>query len=233
MTSEDKPLSRQEKREIEKKSAEVSNLYMDAMKHYVRVFGWTSAAKKRLALVRNRKLKYFTLCGRQAIDVFLFHQAGLIDFDGKGFPGVCFCESNNSAFASAHEVLGRTLCWRMDLQDLVEEHSFADQIPFDIINLDFSGTCFPLTDDPFSSTLKSIRAIIELQKRYDFDLFVTFRAQRSHDNEKAIAELKENMEHNFECYSSLREEFEKRTSSPLDQLAEKAYADFLLITIPK
>lgn len=233
MHSEDvSDISTAEKKKVEEKSIEISQHFRDAKKHYVRKYGWVEAVRNRLKKSKKR-LRYFTLCGSEAIDIFLFEKEGFIEYDGKGYPDVCFCEHDYSTFVKARERLGRTVSWRRDLEYLVKDNTFRKAIPFDVINLDYTSNCFPINEEPFSNTLQTIKTIIQLQSNHSFTLFITFRAQASIENRQAIDELKMNMRTNFERYTKTKELYKKRTSLSLDELANNSYPEFLLLALPK
>lgn len=231
------------KTEIEERKQEYQRHNRDPKKHYVRVNGWVAVAKKRLESIKNKEktnrkhIRYFTLCGKDAMDILLFKKHNLIFFDGRGYPDVVFCEEEHESFESIRRILKRV---RMDFkgsfEDIVFQSSFINLFPFDIFNLDFTRNCFPRREQPFSTTLRSIVKIIEEQanKASDFDLFVTFRAEQSRENVEAIKQLKENMEKNFEEYDNIKKEFiQKYNNRNLSWLSDRDYSKFLLLTFPK
>jgi len=228
--------------EIEGRKREYQRHSRDLKKHYVRVNGWVACARKRLRSIRNeektsRYIRYFTLCGIDAMDVLLLEKRNLVFFDGRGFPDVVFCEKDSDIFENIRRILKRVRKdFKGSFEDIVFQSKFIELFPFDIFNLDFTRNCFPKREQPFSSTLGSIVKIIEEQgnKGSEFDLFVTFRAERSRENEDAIAQLKENMEKNFDEVASIKKEFvQKYDDKNLDSLLNEDYSRFLLVTFPK
>lgn len=225
------------------KSREVYDLARDPTKHFVRRNGWVPVARARLAKLRSINaqrpygLRYFTLCGKDGIDIFLFKREGLITDDGRGFPSVLYCESDRANFAQVRPLLGRTKGERAQFEELIKHREFRHRIegePFDVINLDFSGSCFPRNDYPFSRTLRSVNNLIQLQQDHEFDLFVTFKALRSADNRTAINELTHNMKSNFENSRDIETRFKTRFAGlEPNQLLERNYGQFLLATFPK
>lgn len=225
------------------KPKEVLDLSRDPLKHYVRIHGWVDAARQRLVELqqqgaeREYGLRYFTLCGKDGIDIFLFERERLIRNDDRGFPSVYYCELYYPHFAELKPILGRTAGARDKFEDLVNRPWFRKRVrnePFDVVNLDFSGSCFPKEDPPFSRTLKSLYTLLEYQIGQDFDLFVTFKASRSYENEAAVQELLENMEKNFHQSAHVRDKFQERFSGiSLNQFLRNYYGQFLLITFPK
>lgn len=227
--------------EIEKRKRENQDHSRDVIKHYVRVKGWVECAKRRLESIREKKtdgyVRYFTLCGENAMDVFLFEKHNLVYFDGRGFPDVVFCEKDLEIFESIRRILKRGGGdFLGEFEEVVFRPEFAKLFPFDIFNLDFTRNCFPNHEQPFSKTMSSIVKIIEEQgkKDSDFDLFVTFRAERSRENQTAIAQLRENMEKNLGEVAAIKEEFvQKYGDKGLDRLLNKDYGRFLFVTFPK
>ncbi len=67
----------------------------DVPKHCVRYRGWLPACKDQKERTKNRRpLKYFTLCAKQAIDVFMLEMEGILQRDRRGcLPGVIVCEA--------------------------------------------------------------------------------------------------------------------------------------------
>jgi hypothetical protein len=225
----------------EGKSLEAHELFRDPQKHYVRVHGWVVVARSRLHTLmetnRNFGLRYMTLCGKDAIDIFLFKREQLIKDDGRGFPSVYYIENHYPSFAEVQPLLGRTKGKRISFEELVNQQWFEQLVrkqPFDVINLDFSGNCFPRNDPPFSTTLKALNRIIQLQSGNHFDLFVTFKALRSVENSAAVQELASNMIKNFSVHQEVEDAFKRqfRSMNP-SQLSDVDYGLFLLATFPK
>jgi len=225
------------------KPREVFDLSRDPIKHFVRINGWVGRARNRIERLREQNaerkygLRYFTLCGKDGIDIFLFQREGLIEDDGRSFPSVFYCESYYPNFAELRPLLGRTKGQRREFNDLVRQPWFQKRIqdsPFDVVNLDFSGSCFPRADHPFSTTLRSLYSLIELQKGHEFDLFVTFKALRSAENEEAVEQLFGNMEKNLVQENQAETRFRERfVGVTLEQLLQRDYGQFLLLTFPK
>jgi hypothetical protein len=89
-TTRDRKLREDKQREHERD-------YTDPEKHYVRKDVWLPSARNRLQAVNaiareQRRLKYFTLCAKKAIDVHLFGMENIIELDERGYPTVVFCE---------------------------------------------------------------------------------------------------------------------------------------------
>lgn len=213
-------------------------------KHFVRRNGWLVVAKKRKEAVSSRNetdgyIRYFTLCGREAIDVLLFEKEDIIRSNIRGYPDVCYCDYSRDGpmeFAILKEALGKTKGFNKKFEDLVNDRTFVDLIknePFDVINLDFCGSCFPKYDAPDSATLRAIERLLQLQSGISFDLFVTFRARRSEDNSEAIHELEAAMDRNFNDFNKIQVAYNDSVGRPLNDLSVDDYPYFLLTTVPK
>ncbi len=225
-----------------RKADEAFDIARDPIKHFVRMDGWISKARNRLQILavngcaRKFGIRYFSLCGKYGLDIFLFQREDLILHNGKGFPSVYYCESDRSDYVTVKERLGQTLGDLRSFQGQMEQGPFRRHIketPFDVVNLDFSGVCFPPGDPPFSKTLKSIESLIHLQEGHSFDLFITFKALRRSDNEDAIEELTITMNENFAESADIRDKFDNLFHVSIEQLLAQDYGKFLLVTFPK
>jgi hypothetical protein len=230
----------------EEKQREHAREYTDPEKHYVRKNVWQPAAIDRLQKLRvreQRRLKYFTLCAEKAIDIHYFGISNLIeDRDGLGYPSVAFCECFPDQYEMIAANLGRTRGFLSRFEDLVLDResevskSFYSELPFDIYNLDFTGVCFPSGDSPFSNTLNAIVALIEElgTEKYHrgFEMFFTFRAKRSEENEEAITQLKDNLRDNRDHYGWYNHAFEEKYGD-IGRLLKTRYHEFLLCALPK
>ncbi len=69
-------------------------------KHCVRYYGWLPASKKFKKENQKKILKYFTLCAREGIDIFMLEKAKILFRDSDGYLiDVHICESDQSAAA--------------------------------------------------------------------------------------------------------------------------------------
>jgi hypothetical protein len=70
-------------------------------KHCGRYYGWLPASKEYKCQSQKDSLKYFTLCAKEAIDVFMFEMEGVLLRDEYGrLPNVFICESEISVAQS-------------------------------------------------------------------------------------------------------------------------------------
>lgn len=230
----------------ESKQREHERDYTDPVKHFVRKQVWVPVGQARLQTLRHERrgesLKYFTLCAKKAIDVHLFGMENLVEFDGRGYPGVVFCECFPDQYSLITASLRRTRGFLAYFEDLVlerespESQDFYSELPFDVYNLDFTGVCFPKAEPPFSKTLDAIVALIEVLAsppyREGFDIFLTFRAKRSEENEKAISQLKGNVRENRTQHDWYNDAFVQMHGDNIGPLLQ-TYHEFLLRTLPK
>jgi len=228
----------------ENKRREHKGDYTGAIKHYVRKQAWVPAAQNRLQKVQTlgrKYLRYFTLCAEEAIDVRIFKAENLIQFDGRGYPDVVFCECDASTYEQIAANLGHTEGIRAYFDDLLlDQHNRSSEIfysklsdlPFDVYNLDFTSVCFPIGEPPFSKTLEAIITLINvlgrLPSRQGFDIFLTFRAQKSEENKDAIDQLKGNVHDNKGKYPWFGDAFVERYRD-IGQLLARKYHEFLLV----
>jgi len=237
-TTEDRRLRERKQREYERE-------YTDPEKHFVRKYGWLPVAQYLLEKVRNtgrEYLRYFTLCAEKALDVHLFWAENLVEFDGRGYPNVAFCECYPEQYELIAARLRRAqgfLAYFEDLvlnQDSPKSMDFYSALPFDVYNLDFTSVCFPRADPPFSRTLEAIVTLIaelaRLPEPSQFDMFFTFRANRSEENEDAIRDLRDNIRDNRRAYNWFDNAFSERCAD-MGQLLSRRYHEFLLLSLPK
>ena len=222
--------------------------FTDADKHFVRRNGWLPAAQERLEKNRignKNYLRYFTLCAAKAIDVSLFFTQELVEFDGRRYPDVVFCENNANVYATITGRLRDTIGFLAEFQDLVLDRETRKstefyselELQFDVFNLDFTGMCFPLSEPPYSRTLEAIVQLIThlsgQPKCKGFDIFFTFRAQRSAENRGAVTTLKDNLRENRTHHPFFREALQTNYNNNLGTLADRQYHKFLLLALPK
>lgn len=220
--------------------------YAGPVKQWVRRDAWLPVAQYRLEIVKaqgtGEYLTYFTLCAEEAIDVRLFWVENILEFDGRGYPGVVFCECSTESYEMISSRLGKTTGFRAFFEDLVLDRDtaksgdFYSNLHFDVYNLDFTGVCFPSSDPPYSRTLDAIVTLIETlgEPPYQrgFDMLCTFRAQRSLENDEAVSRLKQNIRQNrrrLDWFDSL---FRQRHPGDMSELLQR-YHEFLLVALPK
>ncbi len=77
------------------------------LKHEARLNLWRPA----LLYLKNslgRPLKYFTLPGEKAYDIIRWGNEGLIKYENRGFPDLCFCDYDWNNYRNAKKILGKT-----------------------------------------------------------------------------------------------------------------------------
>jgi hypothetical protein len=210
----------------------------DPLKHYVRMRVWLPSAKTRYekTVEQNgikRGLRYLTLCGAEAIDVFHLYKNGLLAHNERLFPDVFFVEYNDEAFLDASRLLsGRGLQGRFE-ELVLRPSDLLKEFPFDLINLDFTGVCIPRNEPPFSDTLRAIEKIFYLQGERNFTLLVTFKADRSRENDEAVGELVQVLEENIGEYLEYSDIYGQKFASKPRALSAGDYKVFLCTAIPK
>lgn len=222
-------------KKINEKTVDIFSDFSGLIKHTARSLLWLPEAQL-LKTERNRPLKYFTLPGRWAWDVFFFEKNGIIKKDGRGFPDIRFCDNNLKSYSDAKRLLGNTIGKRENFEKLVLKNAqeFWDGFPYDIYNLDFCGTCFPDDQPPFSETFQAVERIIQehvSKNHFPFIIFLTMKAMESQTNAEAKRQLKENIETNKRDAN-----FTQQINNLIpntDTFATNNFVDFIIISIPK
>lgn len=221
---------------INKKNIDSFFDFNDLPKHTVRYNYWLPSAQL-LIKEKGRKLRYFTLPGKWAWDIFLFEKFDIVEKDGKGFPYVRFCDNNYQFYTEAKSLLGNTTGIFANFEDVVlkDNRKFWDGFPYDIYNLDFCGTCFPDSQPPFSNTFRAIDKILmkhsESKKSFPFLIFLTLKAKEDETNLDTISDFKENIKENRKNI-----EFKDLINTiipDIDILINKRFEDFIFICLPK
>jgi len=222
-------------RKINEKSIDVFSDFGGLIKHTARHLLWLPEAAS-LRTEKNRFLKYFTLPGKWAWDVFFFEKNGIIEKVERGFPNVRFCDNNVKSYTDAKKLLGNTIGKKEDFERLVlnNHREFWDGFPYDLYNLDFCGTCFPDDQPPFSDTFRSIERIIKdhvKNNHFPFIIFLTMKALDTQTNSEAKRQLKENIETNRQ-----NQAFAANINSlipDVDNFESTRFVDFIIVSIPK
>jgi hypothetical protein len=96
-------------------------------KHYVRRDGWLPASREYMIKTGKAKVKYFTLCDVQAIDVFMLELAGVLRRDNNGrLPNVIICEGDMSKVAEINRLVKPPLDEAIIPESLEELITFKD-----------------------------------------------------------------------------------------------------------
>src|SRR6266480_2212994 len=78
-------------------------------KHYKRTHIWLPQAKVlQKDLKDKRSFRYFTLCGRPMIDIYMLVKEKILPFDGgtRRVQGASFCENDQKIFPEMKELIG-------------------------------------------------------------------------------------------------------------------------------
>ena len=218
-----------------RKTVEAQPDFDGNLKHAARHLLWLPEAQL-LRREKGRHLKYFTLPGKWAYDIFFFESNDIVLKEGRGFPGVRFCDNNPRAFSDAKQRLGNTIGKLDDFEHVVLNYDavFWDGFPYDIYNLDFCGTCLPDDQPPFSDTFLAIDRIINEhadQEEFPFAIFLTIKALGTETNSAAKDDLMNNIESN-----RLDSNFAQRIDDVIPNTKDfmkNRFVDFILISIPK
>lgn len=230
----------------EDKKEIIRRMYSSPVKHYVREAGWLKAARNRKDLLKGKKreLRYFTLCSLEAIDIKTLYKYGILNRDQLGYPSTYFCEWDSELIEEIARVVGSNY-WFGSFEDFITElynnnDRYRDKLkeqnlfPFDIYNLDFTGSCIPGDQPPYSKTLEALTNLVDLQHKeeHNFDIFLTFSATENKDNKDAIAQLAELLDINCKKYSEAKKVFDNNYLN-VSTLKSKQYEIFIAIAIPK
>lgn len=230
--------------DIEEKKEQIRKLYRAPIKHFVREKGWVEAAKKRKNHIGDRReLRYFTLCSLDAIDIKTLNKAGIIKKENTVYESTFFCEWDNELIEEIARAVGPNYFGGAFEEFIdrvyINKDGWRDKLvtlelfPFDVYNLDFTGSCIPGDQPPYSKTLQALQKLVDLQHReqHDFDLLLTFPANRGKDNEEAIKQLKHQIDNNCAKFPKAKEKIETIYSNT-DTLLNN-YENFILVAIPK
>ena len=226
------------KSDIKKINEKTVDSYADfsgLIKHAARCKLWLPEAKT-LRQEKNRPLRYFTLPGKWAYDIFFLEKEGIIAKDSRGFPDVRFCDNNSKSYSDAKQLLGNTIGKKENFEKLVLENQreFWDGFPYDIYNLDFCGTCFPDNQPPFSETFQAIEKIINqhaAKNHYPFIIFLTMKALERETNSQAKTQLIQNIETNRADIN-----FTQKLNALIPNtqtFISQNFVDFIIISVPK
>jgi hypothetical protein len=222
-------------KKVNQKSVEAYHEFGGIIKHAARYNLWLPEAIT-LKQEKHRFLKYCTLPGKWAWDIFFFEQNKIIKKKGRGFPDVRFCDNNAESYATAKRLLGSTVGIKGNFEDLVLNGKpvFWDGFPYDVYNLDFCGTCFPDNQPPFSNTFEAISLIIQQhipKKHFPFLLFLTMKALDSETRAEAKTQLKSNIENNRRN-PEIGPQIEELIPN-IERFASEHFAEFISISVPK
>lgn len=217
------------------------------LKHEVRIELWEKYIR---AVVRTGQLKrYLTLYSPPLMDVKLFAEKGLIEFnaDKKLYVGVVGATYDAKAYAAAQETLGGRLDLLLDvnINDLLDKPSkypakakqLAEKFPFDAVNLDYTNSIFhESTKEDISEHLRALDALINRQNAADakkFALMITTRSDLKFA-EAFLADINARIDANIKTTPGFVEEFTRVFGcGNASDLAALARGKFLSIGLAK
>jgi len=162
-------------------------------KHFARYHGWLPASKEFMQATDKETIKYFTLCAKEAIDVFMFEKEGLLARDDEGrLHDVVICENDETVVPEILSLVRPPLLEALiigNLEDILtigaalsndvddarslearkkqkNRDSFKQlegYFPFDVVNFD---TCGSLVSKPPGKNrlIKALERVFELQQ---------------------------------------------------------------------
>jgi hypothetical protein len=201
-------------------------------KHFARYRGWLPASKEIVNVAGRGTIKYFTLCGKKAIDVFMFEKEGLLARDSQGrLLDVVICEKNVAdaveifrlvrpplrealIIGSLEEVLAsqesdvsggdaRSREVRKNVRNWELFKQLRKYFPFDIINFDTYGS---LVSKPLGENklLAALERLFKLQESAKtFLLLVT--TPISDLNGELETTFREGLSENVKSYDTIRD----------------------------
>jgi hypothetical protein len=106
----------------------------DLKKHQKRRYHWLPHLKDLAARVKGRPIRYFTLCARSMIDVFMLVREGLLSIDAEdhSIGSVQFCEVEPEDYTAIKELLRREdagFSVRLERAVLFEDNDFTAECP--------------------------------------------------------------------------------------------------------
>ena len=214
---------------------QLAPLWRKPEKHFVRVMGWLQTAlgrKKR----KGKPIRYFTLCGQEAIDIRLLERHGIVVKTSRGYPDVGFCEEDAGiygAIINSLKSVGKPLFGKFE--DIANQSNFTDWFRYDVVNLDFSCRVFRGSQDPFVGVWGAIQRVLEAQAEQDtgFDLFLTFNASRGTGDKASVSQLRNLLEQNLQD-ERRKQVFQRQAgTTTLSKLVNTDFTRFLLYAVPK
>lgn len=135
-------------------------------KHSVRLYGWLPACKDQKKRTGKQSLKYFTLCAREALDVFMLESAKILRRDTSGkLPDVVICEEDETAAADIFKLVRPPLKEAMIVGPLEEILTFEDTNKTKGLSLDED-----VKDQKIRRLLRFKRLFNRLKEHFPFDV---------------------------------------------------------------
>ncbi|MCJ7805026.1 hypothetical protein MUP35_04840 [Patescibacteria group bacterium] len=135
-------------------------------KHCARYYGWLPASIAYKKEIKEKPLKYFTLCAKAAIDVFMLEKEGVLKRDqNKKLPNVIICESEEKDAVEIFNLVRPPLEKAIIVGKLEEILTFQDTDKTKGLSLD---------QDPKDAEIRRLLRIKRLSKRikeyFPFDI---------------------------------------------------------------
>lgn len=204
-------------------------------KHFVRLRGWLPACLEIKNLLEPNQIKYFTLCAKQAIDIFMLEKEKVLQRDaGNKLPDVIICErkepdaaeilslvrpplKNAIIIGNLHKIMGkkdqkfldeeyiRSKEGRQNKRNIELYERLVAEFPFDIINLDPFGTF--LHPEPDQNEFCTVLDnILEKQSEHGKEVFLLLLTTPLYNEHPDTLEYFESAyKNNIESESSIQE----------------------------
>lgn len=206
----------------------------DPVKHYVRRFGWLEIIQRyreqRLNDGIETPLKILTLPSKNATDIGLLFNNGIIAKDDNGKLNVAICDDTYSEKVVANlSKVGSLLASskkRLHLA-LQEDESIISQFPFDVINMDL---CNPLVPEKTIENQEALKWMFKYQRGQSFLLLLTTRADNNIGNSKHLLDV---LNHNLADVPSFSESYLRRYGNLDPHSCSRDAVNFIQIVYPK
>jgi hypothetical protein len=225
-------------------------------KRYVRNH-WLQAATKRKKSNNVEHINYLTLPGKNRHDVLLLKDIIKETKTGYDKDSLTFIEKDIGTYVDIRNKLPGAIDFRCTFERFIERALDSKRIlptdsekydplkcfPYDVVNLDFTGSVFNHGNKEISPQMKAIHGLFEIQsfRRRSFTLFLTSTGIKKADDDPGRIAVNNAIEETFNDpnFKEFKETFDNRFPNVMppynymhinNQLLK--YKDFLLIGVP-
>ena len=220
--------------------SEDDKVYNTSEKWFVRE-KWAQYALIRKEKNERKFIRLLTFTSIKAYDIIFLSKKGLIQTTETGYSpeSIAFCEKDYERYTRIYNRLPGARGYLGTFEKFVGagDIGFTDSarkwFPFDVINLDFSGSMFRHEDSNTSKVMDAILKMFMIQEfmKQSFSLFLSVPAIRKWDDDKGKKQLTDCLNVNLASKETIKfkEAFEQKyPSKKID-----SHHKFLLVTIPK
>lgn len=219
-----------------------------SLKHEIRINLWAEYVTKIIPASDTIK-RYLTLYSPPMMDIKYFYKKGLIKQEEDFFKGVTAVTYDGKAYTQAiSEVpvrpevmiqgnINKLLSAQM--KNTFEHKKLLNLFPYQVINLDYTGTLFSASNEmEVSEHLLAIDQILDYQKikkANKFVLFITTRVdQHALFNQSFIQNLQERVDENVDHNIHFRQRFESVVGAvKASQFMSTNYGEFVALGLVK